>query len=304
MGWNRAIRNIVLISLLAYAQATVVLAGEVVDRIVDRYAKVRPGTTAALGISRMECRCSFTISEDPDEKYWSFESEPLIRGVDPKGPAHGKLVKGDKIVAIDQMLITTHEAGKRFANVDAGEPVELTVRRRGNLVDVRIVPVKSDEASEATIDAIGESLSDDLLQLRAALGELSELGVELGNLSGTLGIVGLEDLDFEPTGWFGFGLSFAGSMVRSSENGGTRWSFDEPPKVQSVSADGPADRAGLRRGDVITHIDGVRLDTRRGGRLFSEVFPGQSVEFEIRRRGSTRTVELVAEERPDPESGG
>jgi S1-C subfamily serine protease len=288
--------------MLACATATVALADDVVDRIVDRYAKVRPGTTAALGISRMECRCSFTIGDDPEEKFWSFESEPLIQGVDPRGPARGKLERGDTIVAIDRMLITTHEAGKRFANVEAGEPVELTVRRRGRLIDVRVVAAASDEASTATIDSIGESLSDELVELRLALGQLSELGVELGSLHGTLGIVGLDDLDFQPTGWFGFGLSFAGSIHRSSEGGRTHWSFDESPKVQSVSAGGPAERAGLRRGDLLTHIDGVRLDTKKGGRLFSEVLPGQGVEFEIRRSGSSRTVRLVAEERPDPET--
>lgn len=298
MCWNRVIRYSVLISLLCYAPAAVALA----DEIVDRYAKFGPGTLAALGISRMECRCTFTISEDPDEKFWSFESEPLIRGLVPGGPAFGKLEKGDTIVAINRMLITTHEAGKRFANMNFGEPVELTVRRRGRLIDVRVVPVESDDASEATVDVVGDSLSDEQLELRSALGKLSELGVELGSLSGTLGVVGLEDLDFQPTGWFGFGLSFAGSMYRSSEDGRTRWSFEEPPKVQSVSANGPADRAGLRRGDVITHIDGVRLDSKKGGRLFSEVLPGQTVEFEIRRWGSSRTVELMAEERPDPES--
>lgn len=261
------------------------------------------GATASLGIASLECRCSYTVNKPLGVRFYSFESEPRIRKVDPEGPAHGKLKSGDAIVGIDGLLITTYEAGKRFANLIVGEPVELTVRRRGSLVDVTIVPVESsgEEEEYATFEGLGEPLSDDLLDLRLALEELAKSGAELESVSGAQGAEGVETRYRQPAGWLGIGLSFSGSMQRVSEGGGTRWTFFEPPEVQSVLADSPAERAGLRPEDVLTHIAGVRLDTKKGGRLFSRIEPGQSVEFTIEREGFSKPVVIVAEERPEKE---
>jgi predicted metalloprotease with PDZ domain len=252
---------------------------------------------SALGISRMKCRCSYTESETLGVRYWSFESEPRIQGVDRDGPAHGTLKPGDAMVAIDGLLITTHDAGRRFANISVGEPVELTVRRRGSLVDLSIVATAPADEDDAVVEALGRPLSEDLLELRQVLEELSEAGVELDSLSATPESTGLSD-PAQPLGWFGFGLSFGGSRRRLPEGKGARWEFFSPPVVQSVTPDGPAYRAGLQPNDVLTHIDGVRLDTKRGGGIFSRVAPGQTVEFEVERDGWTRTFVIVVDERP------
>ena len=286
MYCNHVIRTLALFSVLAW---------------ISIPAAHADGATASLGIASMECRCSYTVNEPLDVRFYSFESEPRIRKVDPEGPAHGKLKSGDAIVGIDGMLITTYEAGKRFANLVVGEPVELTVRRRGSLVDVTIVTVESsgEEEEYATFEGLGEPLSDDLLDLRLALEELAKSGVDPESISGAQGAEGVEIRDRQPAGWLGIGLSFSGSMQRVSEGGGTRWTFFEPPEVQSILADSPAERAGLRPEDVLTHIAGVRLDTKKGGRLFSRIEPGQSVEFTIEREGFSKPVVIVAEERPE-----
>ena len=288
MYCNHLIRTLTLFSLLAW---------------ISTPAAHADGVSASLGIASMECRCSYTVNEPLGVRFYSFESEPRIRKVDPEGPAHGKLKSGDAIVGIDGMLITTYEAGKRYANLVVGEPVELTVRRRGSLVDVTIVPVESsgEEEEYATFEGLGEPLSDDLLDVRLALEELAKSGVDLESISGTRGAEGTEIRDRQPAGWLGIGLSFSGSMQRVSEGGGTRWTFFEPPEVQSVSADSPAERAGLRPDDVLTHIAGIRLDTKKGGRLFSRIEPGQSVEFTIEREGFSKPLVIVAEERPEKE---
>jgi S1-C subfamily serine protease len=170
-------------------------------------------------------------------------------------------------------------------------------------VDVTIVPVESsgEEEEYATFDGLGEPLSDDLLHVRLALEELAKSGVDLESISGKQGAEGVEIRDRQPAGWLGIRLSFSGSMQRVSNGGGTRWTFFEPPEVQLVLTDSPAERAGLRPDDVLTHIAGVRLDTKKGGRLFSKIESGQSVEFTIERRGLSRTVVIVAQERPEKE---
>ena len=79
-------------------------------------------------------------------------------------------------------------------------------------------------------------------------------------------------------------------------------------RVEAVSPGGPADRAGLKAGDVITKFNGVALggaqvpdgDVSGPGltlvRLAHALEPGDTVRIEYRRAGDTRTAALVAEE--------
>jgi hypothetical protein len=97
--------------------------------------------------------------------------------------------------------------------------------------------------------------------------------------------------------------------------------WDQPPddeaegvRVQSVLEGGPADEAGLRQGDIVTHVGGRSVfdpleDSEAEGRLdldrsvpaqrlvalLRAFEPGEEVEIEYNRNGETDTVTLVAE---------
>jgi C-terminal processing protease CtpA/Prc len=301
MNCHHLIRVFTVLTLIAWTSMPVIHAGGALDGDRAAASERASRAPASLGIARMECRCTYTVNEPLGVRFYSFESEPRVRAVDPEGPAHGKLMSGDAIVGIDGMLITTYEAGKRFANLVVGEPVELTVRRRGSLVDVTIVPVVSrgDEEVRATYSGLGEPPYDNLAELRLALEELAKSGIDPESVAGGQEAGDAELRVRQPAGWLGIGLSFSGSMQRVPEGGGTRWTFFEPPEVVSVLAGSPAERAGLRPDDVLTHIGGVRLDTKRGGRLFSRIEPGQSVEFTIERAGSSQSVVITADHWPE-----
>ena len=66
-----------------------------------------------------------------------------------------------------------------------------------------------------------------------------------------------------------------------------------------VSPNSPAGRAGLRAGDRLTHIDGISLLSKEGGRRFGQVVPGQKVKLTVKRGNSTLTKELRLSSRPE-----
>ena len=71
-----------------------------------------------------------------------FSTEPRVRGLEENSPAWGKLQEGDILVAVDGVLITTREGGRRLANLTPNRPVKLRVRRGGQEMDVAVVMVR------------------------------------------------------------------------------------------------------------------------------------------------------------------
>ena len=68
--------------------------------------------------------------------------------------------------------------------------------------------------------------------------------------------------------------------------------------VTSVVDESPASEAGLREGDQVISINDLRATSRLLNSLSSALEPGDEVQLEIRRDGSTRTVTITAAERP------
>ncbi len=75
---------------------------------------------------------------------------------------------------------------------------------------------------------------------------------------------------------------------------------DSPDGSQpGVVAGGPADTAGLKDGDVITAIDGTRIDSRTPLEdLLAQHSPGDTITLEVVREGRTLTVSLALGTRP------
>jgi hypothetical protein len=273
-----------------------------------------------LGIAEMVCQCTFT--SDGDEKLWLFQLEPEIKGIDRNGPAHGKLENGDVIVAIDGMLITTRKAGLRFANLTAGEPVELEVRRGRHMRTVTVIPQAVPEPEtpiELTVQKSGQPNtvtivpgSTALSKLARSIEELSKRSAELGEAIGSSGVPMSPDhssfpafnIDFaekSPRGWIGFGLLFQGSIIRKGQGEPAEWQFDGLPLIKSIQPGSPADKAGLKINDVLLEIDGKKLNSKKGSDRFSRMEPGEVIEWKVQRGNETFTVETMAVERPQRE---
>ena len=104
-----------------------------------------------------------------------------------------------------------------------------------------------------------------------------------------------------PDGWFGFSIRCDDCGWASSGRPGESptWESDEPPEIAAIASGSPADRAGLKAGDRITHIDGISILTREGQRRFGRVRPRQTVRLTVRRDGRSLTKELKLETRPE-----
>ncbi len=322
MRKNRGIATVTLCLGLVAGLAAEAAAQDVVPRPAVPLAQACPEgqiVRGDLGISGLECNCSFYVREG-GERAWRFRSEPVILGVREGGPAAGKLREGDAINAIDGVLITTSEAGRRYGNLQPGERVTLTVRRGERLAHVRIdvgrqceslveagedwhllvEPIQVLVAPEPAVALeVAPVIAVELEPAVAVEVEAVEL-VETEPLILVAPHIDIRTRPVFPGGWFGFGISCNCAVHRGESGQPPVWRFKEPPEVFSVEPGSPADRGGLQRGDVLLEIDGISLTDDEGGRRFGAVRPGQTVTFKYRRGAAVREVTLTASQRTEP----
>jgi S1-C subfamily serine protease len=253
---------------------------------------VKPG--AVLGIEEIEGDIVYTLTRNG--LVLSFKSEPKIREVDPGGPSAGRLERGDVIVALGGRLITTRQAGIDFTNLVAGEPVELVIRRRRRVHTVTIVPttIAADDSIQVHLPFdLDNDFTKDLMDTIMARiqSEFTSWGSNLP--------VGFEGIGPAPDHTLlGMVLRLKGANI--TEKDGTKtWRFHNPPLVVSIQKGGPADTGGLLPGDLLTHIDGVRLDRAAGGKMFSSIHPGQKIVWTVTRGRERLKIETTAAPPPD-----
>jgi predicted metalloprotease with PDZ domain len=105
-----------------------------------------------------------------------------------------------------------------------------------------------------------------------------------------------------PDGWFGFGIQCRNCGVHTERGRAAVYRFGEAPTVVSVEPGTPAASAGMRRGDRLTHLNGISLTTPEGWRLFSAIQPGQLVAWTYTRDGRRVQSSMTALRRPDARS--
>jgi hypothetical protein len=236
-----------------------------------------------LGIDALRCNC--TVNAQPGRRSWSFRDAPEVRGVDPDGPAAGRLEPGDVLTALDGVAITRSEAGERFANLAPHELVRLTIRRDGRERTVEITTAAICPEDEGGLEHVTPLPS--AAPVASSGGEPRALPA-VPSLPPSM-----------PTGWFGLGLQCrdCGWQQESGESL-VVWHFQAAPVVYRVDPDGPAAEAGIRAGDTVLMIDGVPLVTEDGGRRFGAVQPGDRARLTVGRVGARETVLVTAERAP------
>jgi len=272
-----------------------------------------------LGIIDMDCRGCALRLRVPEHgsplwtPEWSFSAEPRVARIAPNSPAVGVLRPRDQIVAVDGFLITTDEGGRRFARLRPDSVVTIRYRRDGRTREaqlraiarcgpavegspVRLVPASpADSLSGVAVTWGGPGF---LIQTWTAPdGRRTVMTLPSGWQVGTRRSDGRRTIEIPEAR---YGMNFACGPCSSRDAGGRRvWRFSSPIEVISVQEGGPAEQAGLRAWDRITHVDGQRIESRAGGEAFSSVRPGVPVRLTvIGRDGAGREVTLVPGGRP------
>ncbi len=282
---------------------------------------------ADLGVSSLECRdCHIQVSDDVIQSFRTG-TELRLNRIRPNGPTAGVLRDGDVLVAINGAPITTAEGGRRFAALAPGRAATLTIRREGLNRDVRVVPGAQCHASlggpppprpprpprpaQAPRPPRVESIELHDVEVidappappappRPAPTPRVAPAPRVPPTPPTPPTPATPPSppDFLPGGWFGFGIGCENCEIRQ-ERGRNRFTFRSLPRVESVEPGSPASRAGLQRGDRLTHIDGLALTTAPAWRRFGSVAPGQRVRWSFTRNGRQQTAEILATRRPD-----
>ncbi|HYR12053.1 MAG TPA: PDZ domain-containing protein, partial [Longimicrobium sp.] len=102
-----------------------------------------------------------------------------------------------------------------------------------------------------------------------------------------------------PDGWFGFGIQCNNCGLHAERGRAPVFQFREQPTVQNVEPGTPAARAGMQRGDRLTHVDGMSITTPSGWLRFSTIQPGQQVRWRYTRDGRSNETAMTALRRPD-----
>jgi S1-C subfamily serine protease len=278
----------VLFLTLTLAGGRAVHAGDALTAVSGGQCPEGHPETGDIGITSLICVSgSCSVNQQSGRGYThEFSTEPRIGGVNPDGPAGGKLRPGDAIIAIDGVLITTREGGRRLANLKPGVPVTLRIRRAGKERDVTLVPrlgcnmprlaVRSGKRPEPW------PVEDSSAVQKAWPAAEAQPGARPAAPPFSFGL----ELECGPCGW------------RSDPWGALFWISQVPPTVRSVEPGGPGDLAGLEPGDVLLEIDGLSLSGAASGRALGKLRPGEPVELRFRRGRETRTVPITPEAAP------
>jgi S1-C subfamily serine protease len=224
--------------------------------------------TATLGIGLLQCvggSCTLNARDGAGRTH-DFSTEPRVWRLDADGPAAGVLRDGDQLLAVDGALITSRDGGRRLANLRAGVPVSLRIRRNGAEMRVSVTPRPgcNTPALAVTPTAARPAATG---SPPAQAGPAIYFGMEL---------------DCGDCGW-------------RREGDDWRWHSTQPMRVKAAVPGSPAARAGLQPGDVVERIDGHTPTEPGAGRFFDTLSPGQPVRFLVRRGTRTLTIPIIPE---------
>lgn len=315
----------------------IALAGSIANAQATPQPSPRGETVGDLGLTAVECNCTFD-GRNPRARVFRFRSNLVVVGVSPSGPSAGLIFPGDTIFDIDGTPLMTREGGLGLANVRPGQRVTLGVRRAGRAMRIGVIAGSIDADAPNMFGEYARraprSLDDDYSspprpftprtprpprparpaprastptpppdgwpETPAAPGAPRSAPAGMTPPVGPApGLPPIPPSPATPDGWFGFSLRCNEcGWERVGSEATPRWESSVAPEIGIVAPGSPADRAGFKTGDRITHINGVSILEPEGARRFGAVMPGQRIRLTVMRNGTSITRVLTLAERP------
>jgi len=192
-----------------------------------------------------------------------FVVEPVVGGVEKDRPADGALIRGDVLLAVDGLPLTTSEGGRRFSQLPPDQPVVLKVRRDGVVREVRIVTDRECKAIPPAPQPPRRP-APPAPPAAPAQPKARAAGVAGAAAPGRPAAplppkapAPPAPPDVAPYARLGFSFECGNCGFRPDVNGSRSWVFVDLPVVSQVEPGGPAAASGLQPGDRLVQIDGV-----------------------------------------------
>ncbi len=247
--------------------------------------KIR-STTATIGVGAYVCYGGNCILFDstPQGTSHTFTVEPLLRGVPANGPAAGRLRDGDVIVAVNGALITTAVAGRILAAPIAGRAISFRIRRAGAEFETDVTPV-------AGCEQLGIVMADSPQAEARAVAQMAAIVARRGvRERSTMRPATAAEVSVD----FGMTLQCGDCGWRVPLDGGwVRWQATERPRVSTVEAGGPADRAGVRVGDVLESLNDAPFVGGIESPIWNALRAGRSGTLRLTRDGSAVAIAIT-----------
>ena len=233
-----------------------------------------------LGITSLECDC--IIAPPTRSTQWRFFTEPIVVRVEPRGPAAGRIQEGDVITSVNGYAVTTETGATLLARPPRDRDVVVRVRRNGRMQQVTL---RTTTLCPGDARALGATPPAGRQQASVTVNARTTSSTPAPQpQTATSRVV-------PPTSWIGIAFS-CDDCAYETRAGAPVWNFRTSPEVYSVEPGSPAYNAGIRRGDVLTHVDDHALTTAEGGRRWASLSPGDLVRLRYRRGNVTRPATI------------
>ncbi len=172
--------------------------------------------------------------------------------------------------------------------------MQVRITLDGANVEQLVREFMSSRAMEETIARSMRESADDPVRLQQLRRDLEQLARKTAGLSTAIRMQCTRTSEPQPDGYMG--VTFEEIMITRERNEPAMYVLGARPTIESVEPGSPADKAGLRSGDLVVTIDGE--DAHRL-RLESILKPGAKVPVKVQRNGTPREVTVVVGKRPE-----
>jgi hypothetical protein len=252
------------------------------------------GPGASFGIMAYQCASCGYKHEKGERPAYSFFAEPVVL----QTYGAGVLVAGDVVESVNGKPITTSSGAEQFTYPPVGaNTIAIRRGRERRVFEVNVVDASAACAPRSMIrdDSIYSALIQQMKRLQEITQRTDSASVRIRSLLNdpVLVIDGVRVTKSsgsdERTGKYGFAVGCLPSCTATTAKEGvthyTYYRYDGFPPIVAIRAGSPAERAGLKLGDIITKVDGHSVLEAEGALRLSRADNAESLRLTVRRDG-------------------